>query len=465
MFATSSPILQYTPPTCTLEIWFRSTLFFAKNKQKKLEKISFELRFDDPRLPDEKQVTIKGDRSQLEALCDVVHSYVQYLIRQRATSINLVESEASPTPKTTEEGQDSSLPSFKTQSLFVHELSLGELSKGTSVKTVKLSATQLFDLANALENYQDEIESLAVLKPRNNPQQLIFWGGIAATVLLAIGLNTGWIKVFPQFPELAEKETNSQENSSPVPGADVQNPPPPPPINIPTPTVPLALRNIQRLPPPPPVEPPGVGTYNNGKNSPNAGRITIKPSAKQPSFPTDNNSKGKMTIALRTPSNLTPNIPPPPPLKPSPSSSVKVEPLATLPAPNSPEARQKNSSVPSLSNSAADGGDSNFAPESAPTSSVTKKSDLPQLLEVKSYFKQRWQPKENLQQSLEYRLSIDANGSLNRIIPIGQASKIHLDSTGMPLLGESFVSPLTNQDTATIRLVLNPDGTVQTFAE
>jgi hypothetical protein len=468
MFTDSTPILQYTPPTCTLEIWVKSSPFSSKNKQKHRDDISFELRFDDPRLPEEQQVTIKGDRNQLEALCDVVCTYVQYLLKQPATAFSLVEKAPTETPK---ESNIDSIPYLKTQGLFIHELSLGFLKNEKSGETFKLSATQLFDLANALENYRDEIASLPVLKPKISPQFFILWGSIAATLLLALGLNTGVIKILPQFQQMAEKGTTSDEKLSPVPGADVQPPSPLPPVNIPSPTVPLPLRNIQRLPPPTPVQEPGVGRYNN---APNSGIVVIKPPGNQPNFPIDTNSntgknlgnaerRDQGAIAFRSPGNFTPNIPPPPPLKPSRSPSVRVEPRGTLPPPNSAAAenRQQTTPLPTFS----DGANPNFSTDNIPKERLAKTSDLPQLSEVKTYFKQRWQPPENLKQTLEYRLSIDRNGSLNKITPIGQASGINLDKTGMPLLGESFVSPLTNREKATIRLVLNPDGTVQTFAE
>ncbi len=51
-----------------------------------LKHLSFELRFDDPRLPEEHRVPIRGDREQLEALCDAVTSYVQEFLQQSPES-------------------------------------------------------------------------------------------------------------------------------------------------------------------------------------------------------------------------------------------------------------------------------------------------------------------------------------------------------------------------------------------
>lgn len=86
-------------------------------------------------------------------------------------------------------------------------------------------------------------------------------------------------------------------------------------------------------------------------------------------------------------------------------------------------------------------------------------------MQVREYFQQRWKVPEGLTQTLEYSLKINNQGSLTRIIPLGRAATIYLDRTSMPLLNEPFVSPLTSQETATIRLVLLNDGTVKTFLE
>jgi hypothetical protein len=72
-----------------------------------------------------------------------------------------------------------------------------------------------------------------------------------------------------------------------------------------------------------------------------------------------------------------------------------------------------------------------------------------------------------LTQTLEYRLTLNKDGSLGRIIPLGQAAKIYLDRTSMPLLGEPFVTPLEASlpENPDIRLVLAPERTVRTFME
>jgi hypothetical protein len=66
---------------------------------------------------------------------------------------------------------------------------------------------------------------------------------------------------------------------------------------------------------------------------------------------------------------------------------------------------------------------------------------------------------------LEYSLVLDVDGTIQRIEPLGQAARTYIDETGMPLIGESFVSPNTNGQTPRIRVVFAPSGKVQTFLE
>ncbi|MEO0837118.1 MAG: hypothetical protein AAFY16_14395, partial [Cyanobacteria bacterium J06642_3] len=88
-----------------------------------------------------------------------------------------------------------------------------------------------------------------------------------------------------------------------------------------------------------------------------------------------------------------------------------------------------------------------------------------QIQEVTTYFKNHWQPPADLKQSLEYRLLLNADGSIKRIIPLGKASRLYLSRTKIPVNGESFISPPSPSQSSTIRLLLNPDGQIQAFGE
>lgn len=112
-----------------------------------------------------------------------------------------------------------------------------------------------------------------------------------------------------------------------------------------------------------------------------------------------------------------------------------------------------------------DGSGVTAAPERRDRAANTAFDTIPQVAEIRSYFQQRWTPPEGLTQTLEYRLNLNPDGSIQQITPLGQAAGTYVDRTGLPLIGEAFVSPLPGNHSATIRLVLSPSGTVQTFLE
>ncbi len=58
---SNSVIRRYTPPTCTLEVFAQSSPLSRWMGKTVLKHLSFELRFDDPRLPEEHRVPIRGD--------------------------------------------------------------------------------------------------------------------------------------------------------------------------------------------------------------------------------------------------------------------------------------------------------------------------------------------------------------------------------------------------------------------
>ncbi|MEO1673564.1 MAG: hypothetical protein AAFR77_22765, partial [Cyanobacteria bacterium J06631_2] len=85
--------------------------------------------------------------------------------------------------------------------------------------------------------------------------------------------------------------------------------------------------------------------------------------------------------------------------------------------------------------------------------------------EVTAYFESQWQPPADLKQGLEYRLFFDANGSIKRVVPLGKAAQFYLEQTNIPVNGEKLISATSNSKPQKIRLLLNPDGRVQVFAE
>jgi hypothetical protein len=91
--------------------------------------------------------------------------------------------------------------------------------------------------------------------------------------------------------------------------------------------------------------------------------------------------------------------------------------------------------------------------------------DTPQVAEARNILRSRWQPPSALKQTLEYSLVVGIDGRIERIMPLNRAARTYIDNTGMPLIGEQFVSPNRNGQSVRIRAVFSPDGKVQTFPE
>lgn len=213
---SNSVIRRYTPPTCTLEILAQSSPLSRWMGQTVLKQLRFELHFDDPGLPDDRQVPIQGDRDQLEALCNAVTNYVQNLLQESADSfcLTFLKSQQSNTTSDQPELNDIAPASFspKTLSSFnmgileatiylessgdlTHKLFLGSLANPTSGPTVQLTLLQLFDLATALDEYSTDVLALPELNSDSPSYSSISiphlptWTPVAAVLALALGLT------------------------------------------------------------------------------------------------------------------------------------------------------------------------------------------------------------------------------------------------------------------------------------
>ena len=91
--------------------------------------------------------------------------------------------------------------------------------------------------------------------------------------------------------------------------------------------------------------------------------------------------------------------------------------------------------------------------------------DTPQVAEAREYLKKRWQPPSGLTQTLEYSLMLGIDGSVERILPLNQAARQYVDNAGIPDIGKPFVSTNKYGQNVRLRVVLSPDGKVQTFSE
>lgn len=568
---SNSVIRRYTPPTCTLEIMATNSPLSRWMGQPVLKQLQYEIRFDDPRLPDEQRVKIHGDRSSLEALHEAVTTYVQDLLKQSPDRFNAIlpalasrssdgvvssssqeldlSAREEIAPKEQFAPQESAIAT--SEKIFLqpgaglsHDLFLGPLANQETGPVINLSVLQLFDLATALDEFAADVVALPTLSSPRAASAPRAWASIAAIVLVAAGLMTAVVELLnrsdPQ--QRTANRSQSQKSSSDEQQIALQ------PSLLPTvsTTPPGQLSAPETLPSLPPTSsivplpsssiPPSVATLpRTAPPSPGASQLIVPgKSLALPTIPgavttpSENAARTSKQNPKGTPSfAITPQTPPvnfispvtqAPPISISPDTrqnkskvllpgesavpgtssgltpSVPVAPLgAATPSPSSQLTPANPDLLAALSRTnrgTAPGSESSDTPttQQSPDSATLRErlratrnqprsnrttsneattafDSIPQVAEARDYFKKRWEPPSGLTQSLEYSLLLDVDGTIQRIEPLGPAARNYVDRTGMPLIGESFVSRNRSGQTPRIRLVLAPDGTVQTFLE
>ncbi|HEY9633775.1 MAG TPA: DUF4335 domain-containing protein [Coleofasciculaceae cyanobacterium] len=545
---SNSVLRRYTPPTCTLEIVAKNSPLSRWVGKSALKDLRFELRFDDPRKPEDQRITIRGDRTDLDVLYEAVNSYVQDFVSQssvqlpmmlqppaasapdstvntnkEARRVSYLGSDVNPSDplpaQTFEEELDKSndsspelslesnprLSTLKPQNvatqiylqprgLLSHDLVLGGLASEEAGRVVNLSVLQLFDLATALDEYATEVVALPNLKsPLGWTKTLPAWTPTAAAVLVTVGVTTAVVKLLDRPNTM--QQTASTAGRSPIPG---QTPllsqvpvAPASPILIsplPTPILPPGIASSPTLTPPPPVTVPPPGSFTPPTRE--RPTITINPSNPAPPLIADAPQRSIPALVpggVASAPGSSANSKSPSSSKTTASGSSSGNPSAQQSQPGTPSAVPTLPSLPNLPPIPATAPPADVA-QQAPSSDTrtasasresnqsesassgnaanSKLSDtIPQVAEARTYFEQRWKPPSNLTQTVEYSLSLNADGSIQRILPLGKAAGDYIDRTGIPLPGEPFVSPIQGTGNPIIRVVLGPDGKVQTFLE
>ncbi|HEY9769045.1 MAG TPA: DUF4335 domain-containing protein [Coleofasciculaceae cyanobacterium] len=411
----SSSIHRFTPPTCTLEIRGKKSLLSGWKKQNLAKNWKFELRFDDPREMTSNQVTLQGDRQDLELLQVAIARYVQKYLQ---ASFQPIDSNVNLNRELIQNNQ----PYLKPQGLVNHELFFGSLIHDGKAEQIKLSTVQLFDLVTALEAYQTEIATLPEKQVSATKKLIPVWGGIAAVAIAALGITT----ILLRSQSISNKASSPESESQPpaeIPELNEVIPPQAPETvkSISKPQLTQPLTSAKRLPPP-----PAVDTPKPKPNIPDPADYPLSDVVRQSGL---NNSIQKEIAAQPTES--------------------------TIVVPNTTKEKQEANST--TTEKIAGLAKSDVLKDS--------RSQPSQIQEVIVYFQQKWQPPEDLKQSLEYRLLLNADGSIKRVVALGKASQLYLKQSNIPVNGESFVSPLDESQSATVRLLLNPDGRVQAFTE
>lgn len=502
---------RYTPPTCTLEIAATGSALSRWTDRQVMKNVRFDLHFDDPRTADEHQVSLWGDRTQLDALCEAVENYVQQLLDPDALdrqpvlrqlmphrhSLSASDPQRDPfaPPTTLQNGTVIALPIKPTEhpnqgivltprGLLSHDLHLGTLANDQAGTTLRLSTTQLFDLANALDSYAEEALILPELGRPAWTRDSGRWLKLAAGLVFTVGATVTLAQFLTGInaPQVAT-------TSAPEAGGT--------PLTVPNGAIAPAAPNRDLLAPPTPpagalspVPPPFPTPLPNGKQPP-----------LQPVLPPPGAQQAPLLVpppagvASRPLPNQRPSVVIPPPVATVPSAPVARRPIPPAPtqmpvAPITSESAGTTATIPDLAQVPASGGgtlggeptlpapensvaaarqgDAGAATLAAPAPAMTPQPNLPaipQVRQVRDYFQEQWRSQPGIDQTLEYRLVLAPDGSIEQILPLTEISGANVDRTGMPLTNEPFVEPIEGRRRALVRVVLSPDGQVQTFLE
>lgn len=508
----------YTPPTCTLEVIAKGSPVLAKlGKPRRQE---FVLHLDDPRLPEERHFTIKGDRFQLEALYEAVNSYVRDFLKYSPTDADVPRSTDPPSippPPPEDRGEPEDAPRrspenpysleartriyLQPRDLLTHELFLGTLATEKTGPMIPLSALHLFDLLVALEESQRDLVALPLAaEPEPTPE----WLRSLALMLITVALTVLGVRLYDRYILARQEESNlatdnkldNLQSPSPTAVTPSVSPSPPPtvspsPLALPTPPTPGGLPTVK----PSPIDVPVL--FPSPLPRPTSPTFSFPP----PRSNTPTPSGGGTNVVILP--QIPPPVPPQRPVFPGPAlpdTSVPLEPRPPIPAApniappaippggyptNVPQRSRRGVKpyvdvtrimldVPSdIALPALD--DTNLAlipkdrraeePDESVKSDLTLFDKIPQVAEVRKHFEETWEVPEDLDKNLQYSLLLNKDGSIKKVIPIGQASVDFYELTNMPFEEEPFVSGLEVGETATVRLVLRKNGKVQTFLE
>ncbi len=445
----TSTIYRFTPPTCTLELKGNKSPLSRWTNQDILKHYKFNLKFDDPQKPTARQVTIQGNQQDLSQLQATVDHY----LRHHLHSVPRTNTETNFAAKTDISDRQ---PYLKSQGLIHHELFFGRLTHDSNSDRLQLSTVQLFDLVSVLESYRSEVAILPATKALNLSKIIPLWGGIAAAAIAAIGITTMLLKSAPQsniasFPESQPKPQSKVQTQ--IPELEEITPPSAPDRRtVVQPKLKEPLASAQKLPPP-----PAVDTPKPKPDIPDPADYPLSDVARQSGF--KNSIKQKSNAERSVESTI---------IVPTENQAESESTITTAKLEEKLRNRNQTSRVDSDSNISDDSSIKFEANSSAQNSDLAAKSSPAQLSqnqEVINYFQAKWQPPADLKQSLEYRLLLNADGTIKKVVPLGKASQLYLSQTNIPVNQESFISPITESDSFSIRLLLNPDGRVQAFTE
>lgn len=422
MTATATLLTQrYDSPTARLEITGRELALSQWSDRPVVQVHRFHLWLHPGNEDDAASaagVEIQGDRAQFLSLQAALQAYVADTLQTFPPSFN------SPPPAT---GTEATLevPTFTPQGLTGHQVQLGSLRTQTGANTVTLGALQLADLAQVFAQLDQQIRVLPVALRSGTAGAMRWqrWSSVAAGFVAVVGLAALWPYLNPGSAPLTSRD-QAVESESVAPSDTFESVTEPEPETAATPeTDALATAEADSVPP--------------------ADAESVLPEA--PTAPSPPTTASPKTAASPT---IREQPPPSPPSEPT-LQEETTEQDGIIAADPTADAVPEASAATGLS---------------APAPLVQQRSGAPASAEVFSpvdalaaELADQWQPLEDLQTVLRYRLTLNANGTVADVVAIDGATEDIPIPAVVPDVGESV---LPAGAASALRLTLYPDGSV-----
>ncbi|MCY7390711.1 MAG: hypothetical protein LH647_04175, partial [Leptolyngbyaceae cyanobacterium CAN_BIN12] len=160
-------------------------------------------------------------------------------------------------------------------------------------------------------------------------------------------------------------------------------------------------------------------------------------------------TKPQQTVLQPTPASVTP--PPVEPFTPVPTNPNLIDPNQNNPA-------STDAPAPVVPNQPLQSNAGGFGNDSMET---------PSLQETKRYFQGKWKATDTQTNALQYVLQVSGkSGTVRSVTPQGAAATTYLQQTKFITAGQKLISPAAaGSSDQKIRVILQPDGNVDTFIE
>ena len=443
---SSEVVRKYTAPTCTLEIAANESVLARWTQKPTLKNQRFNLRFDDPRMGEDQWVVLRGDRLKLEALTDSVAHYVQTFLTRSPTfaspEADLVDSSLTGVFLPENSQTHPQGITLQPKGLLAHTLTLGTLATEATGPDLALTSTQLADLASVLDEHSAETIALPVLRRDFAwTRSTAVWGKVAAGALLSVGLTATVLNQFGksnQQPIVATSASSNDQRNAPVP------------LPVPPPSSPPFNTGNLPVPVPSNIPDPGAIASNQGVQVPPS--PTSDPAQENPDSGTAETKTVIVPKTTSTPQGTTVDIPeaggsnPAPVLRrPAAPSSSTVQGVPVKPLPGSSLARKENATA-----------------DAEPSPPIDRSA---QLGEIQDQVSLRWTPPEKLSKDVEYILTVNADGTVVSVAPVGEIAQKYSSSVISNLSALTKLPPTTGS--YKVRVVLsaaeNPADRVKAF--